>query len=51
MSFDKLKGKMTESRMSQEKLACHLGITENISMQRALILYPEHLIITASSGE
>jgi len=27
MSFDKLKGKMTESRISQEKLARHLGIT------------------------
>lgn len=27
MSFDKLKGKMTESRISQEKLAQHLGIT------------------------
>lgn len=27
MSFDKLKGKMTESRISQEKLAHHLGIT------------------------
>ncbi len=27
MSFDKLKGKMTESRISQEKLARHLEIT------------------------
>lgn len=27
MSFDKLKGKMTERRVSQAKLAEHLGIT------------------------